>query len=279
MVFSMVNESFLSDMNFQFRLLGTPVEPNEAAALLTATKGANRKPFDIELSSLLDFKTVDSKKLFDLAVENNNQDLASLAWKVSVNQKQSQPQFQHHVETPKKLKPVVVSQNDTSVDDLIDKMLRSTAYPFVGGAMLLKAASDKEWVTLRETALTLATTMWERFEVPPGSKFFRGLALQDGKFTTLDLSAGVPRRLTFHVSPLYISLREGLLFCLREGLVEQRRMLSTGCKDKEKVVSTSIAQMQRMYYKVRLTAKGKQLCSRWGDIDAYIERQFKAQMG
>jgi len=275
----MVYTSFLSDMNFQFCLMGTPVELNEAAALMTATRGTNKKPLDIELSNLLDFNTVDSKKLFELAVESNNQELASLAWKVSVNQKQHRPQLQQVQNVlPKKVKQVVVATSNTSVDDLIDKMVQSTAYPFVGAAMLLKAANDKEWVTLRETALYFANSMWAAPTISRKSRFFRGLTWENGKLTTLDLSAGVPRRETFHVSPLYISLREGLIFCTKEGLVEQRRLLSTGCTDKEKIVPNSIAQMKRMYYKVRLTAKGRELCSQWGDIEYYIAQQFATQV-
>jgi hypothetical protein len=266
-------------MNFQFCLKGTPIDQNEAAALLTATRGANKKPLDIELSNLLDFNTVDSKKLFELAVENNNQALASLAWKVSVDQKQDRPQLQQtQIALPKKIKQVVSTSADTSIDNLIDKMAQSTSHPFVGAAMLLKAANDKEWITLRETALSFANTMWAVPTVSRNSRFFRGLTLNKGKLTTLDLSSGVPRRQTFHVSPLYISLREGLVFCIKEGLVEQRRMLSTGCTDKSRVVSTAISQMKRMYYKVRLTNKGRELCSHWGDIEYYIAQQFAAQV-
>lgn len=275
----MVDTSFLSDMNFQFSLLGTPVEPNEAAALLTATKGANKKPLNIELSNLLDFNTVDSKKLFELAVESNNQDLASLAWKVSVNQKQHRPQLQQTPNVlPKKVKQVIAHVAYTDIDNLIGKIVQSTTHCCIGAAMILKAANDKEWITLRETALNFANSMWASPTISRKSRFFRGLILQNGKLTTLDLSAGVARRQTFHVSPLYLSLREGLIFCAKEGLVEQRRMVSTGCTDKEKTVPNSIAQMKRMYYKVRLTDRGRELCSHWGDIEYYIAQQFATQL-
>jgi len=275
-VLSILSWSFLSDMNFQFCLKGTPIDQNEAAALMTATRGASKKPLNIELSNLLDFNTVDSKKLFELAVENNNQALASLAWKVSVDQKQQLPQL-HKVISPKSVRVTPVHKNHDVVE-LIDKMVQSTAYPFVGAAMILKAASDKEWITLRETALTFANSMWVMPTISRNSRFFRGLAMENGKLTTLNQSAGVPRRMTFHVSPIYLSLREGLVFCTKEGLVEQRQMHSTGCTDKERVVSKSISKMKRMYYKVRLTAKGRELCGHWGDMEHYITQQFSHQL-
>ena len=262
-------------MNFQFCLKGTPIDQHEAAALMTATRGAHKKPLSIELSNLLDFKTVDSKKLFELAVESNNQALASLAWKVSVDQKQQRPQL--HQVVPQKPVRVTAIHKNHNVDELIDKMVQSTTYPFVGAAMILKAASDKEWITLRETALTFANSMWALPSISRNSRFFRGLTLENGKFTTLNQSSGVPRRMTFHVSPIYISLREGLVFCTKEGLVEQRQMQSTGCTDKERVVSKSISKMKRMYYKVRLTAKGHELCNHWGDMEHYIAQQFSHQ--
>jgi hypothetical protein len=36
--------------------------------------------------------------------------------------------------------------------------------------------------------------------------------------------------------------------------------------------------MQRVYYKVKLTGRGQELCDKWGDMDLYISQQFSHQV-
>lgn len=264
-------------MNFQFCLQGVPLESSEASALIDAAHKGRKYPISIELTNLIDFGKVDSKRLFDLAVETNNKELASVAWKVSVEQRLTQAKFIRR--DPVELSVVSSTNKINHVENLIDLLVRSNTYCHAGAAMLLQAASQKEWVTLRETALLFANTMWDSKEVPRDSKFFRGFMPTREGLTTLDMGRGVSRKDTFHVSPIYIGLREGLLLCLREGLVEQRKVLSTGAVNKNiKFVPSNVSKMQRAYYKVKLTARGQELCDKWGDMDLYISQQFSYQV-
>ncbi len=265
------------DMNFQFCLQGVPLESSEASALIDATRNGRKNPISIELTNLIDFGKVDSKRLFDLAVETNNKELASVAWKVSVEQRLTQTKFIRR--DPVKLSVVSSPSKLNYVENLIETLVKSNTYSHAGAAMLLQAASQKEWVTIRETALLFANTMWDNKEVPRDSKFFRGFIPTREGLTTLDLGTGVSRKDTFHVSPIYIGLREGLLLCLREGLVEQRKVLSTGAVNKKgKPVPSNVSKMQRVYYKVKLTGRGQELCDKWGDMDLYISQQFSHQV-
>jgi hypothetical protein len=70
-------------MTFQFLFNGTPLEANEAAVLVKSINSGRTKP-TIELSDVFDMSSVDSKALFDMAVDKGSHELASLAWKISV---------------------------------------------------------------------------------------------------------------------------------------------------------------------------------------------------
>ena len=70
-------------MTFQFLLNGTPLEQSEAATLIKTVKNSRSAP-TIELSEVFDTSKLDSKSLFELAVDKGSQELASLAWKISV---------------------------------------------------------------------------------------------------------------------------------------------------------------------------------------------------
>jgi len=221
-------------MNFQFCLAGTPIEPHEAVALLeiAAPKGSSKPMIDI--STIIDTKELNASKLFELAVSKQNQDLASLAWKISVQQKQPAT-----FGAPK-LK-VVSSVKEPTLEGIIEQLNGTNSYCALGTAMLLKATSFKQWVTLRETATYFAGEIVNKKLGFPTSKFLRGFEMVEGKPTPIDLSSGIERKHTFHVSPMYIALREGLVYCKKHGLVEQKQMLSVAPRTPKTVLCKSTA--------------------------------------
>jgi len=256
-------------MNFQFCLAGTPIEPHEAVALLeiAAPKGSSKPMIDI--STIIDTKELNASKLFELAVSKQNQDLASLAWKISVQQKQPAT-----FGAPK-LK-VVSSVKEPTLEGIIEQLNGTNSYCALGTAMLLKATSFKQWVTLRETATYFAGEIVNKKLGFPTSKFLRGFEMVEGKPTPIDLSSGIERKHTFHVSPMYIALREGLVYCKKHGLVEQKQMLSVGAPY-SKNSSLQIDSTRRIYYKINCSKRGLQLVEMWADMDRYIEKNFELQ--
>jgi len=256
-------------MNFQFCLAGTPIEPHEAVALLEVAGHKGHSAPVIEISTLIDTRNLNASKLFELAVSKQNQDLASLAWKISLQQKQPSS-----FTTPK-LK-VVSSAKEPALEEIIEQLNRTNSYCALGTAMLLKAASSDEWVTLRETATQFACEIVNRKLGFATSKFLRGFDMVDGKPNPIDLSSGIERKYTFHVSPMYIALREGLVYCKKHGLVEQKKMLSMGAPY-SKNSSPQIESTRRIYYKIKTSDRGRQLVEMWADMDRYIEKNLELQ--
>lgn len=259
-------------MNFQFCFNGTPIEPSEAVALLEATSGKDRNGSIIDISNFIDSKNLDANKLFELSVSSKNQGLASLAWKISIQQSQAKPSSGD----TQNIKAIVAPSNNktNNLEDIIEHLNSTTSYTALGVALILNATKDKEWVTLRGVASDVVNEILSEKLHLTKSKFFRGFESQGGVYTPLDLSSGHKRKYTFHVSPLYISLREGLVYCKTHGLVEQKKLLSTGAPY-AKNSSPSADSTRRLYYKIKASERGHELIKLWADLDRYIEKTIR----
>jgi hypothetical protein len=259
-------------MNIQFSLAGTALNSEEALALLESTKGKGSNSV-IELERIIDINELDANVLFQTAVATGDQNLASLAWKISVSKK-TEPQPVK--ETPK-LTLVTPAKKLQDLDSIIDYLNKTSSYTSTGVAMLLKMSAGKEWFTLRETAIHFANTIFAEDRMLITSKFFRGFEYVDGKLSPIDYNGKIERKKTFHVSPMYIALREGLVYCTRNELLEQVRVLSVGAPYVDQP-TPSVQATRRVYYKIRATERGKQLAEMWADLDRYIVRNFAAQI-
>lgn len=263
------------DMNFQFRLGGTLLEPQEAVALFSATTSdSNKKPM-IDLDHVIDFDALDPGKLFELAVNKQNEDLASLAWKISIQQTKGTASKQKATHVSPKFKVLEGTSNTLDLDEIIAYLNRTSCYCTLGVAMLLKVTNEKEWVTLRETAIMFANNLMTKGS-SKSCKFLRGFELRNGVLSPIDLSSGMERRKTFHVSPMYLALREGLVYCTKHNLLQHKRMLSVGATNSG-LTSPQIDNTRRIYYKISATSRGKELVEMWGDIDRYIAKNFEMQ--
>lgn len=264
-------------MNFQFRLGGMPLETSEAMALLTMNSGSSKPPV-IDLETLVGHVALDAGKLFEMAVSKQDQNLAALAWKVSVQQQNKTTSKKSQTPKLKVIKSVHSDVKD--LESIIEHLNNSSSYNALGVAMLLRAASKKEWITLRATAIQFANQMWSNSLTKKGfatnSKMFRGFEFTNGSLNPVDVSSGVERRNTFHVSPMYIALREGLLYCKQQNLVEQEKCVSIGAPYASNK-SPQADSTRRIYYRIKASERGKELTSLWADLDRYIEKTFELQ--
>lgn len=249
-------------MTFQFLLNGTPLEQGEAATLIKTFKNSRSAP-TIELSEIFDMSQLDSKALFEMAVDKGSQELASLAWKISVGKQ------------PKQVKRGRRPSTETTWEGpeaLIEALHKSASYWAVGAAMLLHYFSElNDWSTLRKIAVFYVNELDENNNIPGDSILYKGFTFsnESGEFEPLDLRQSVERKQTFHVSPMYLALREGLNWCTKNGLVDQKSQVSYGSLDGEGVQS-----MQRVYYSVRLTQRGHDVIALWADASDYIVNFF-----
>jgi len=257
-------------MNFQFLLQGTPIEKEEAAALFKATQSAKTDYYPIDLEKVIDLKVIDSKKLFDLAVEKKIPDLASLAFKVSLatNSNASKPR----VRNPNRIARRTARVRGSSSEEIIELLNQTSSYWATGAASILLETSSTEWCTLREIAINIVNMLDRQTRMPKNSVLYRGFTQTDEGWEPLDFSYGVERKNTFHVSPVYGGLREGLLWCVKNGLVEQKSLMSvTPTNESNK------GTMSRIFYKIKATENANSIVGLWADLPNYIESFYRAR--
>jgi len=268
-------------MTFQFLLQSTPIEHNEAMALMEVAHPERRKPFEIDLAKVINVSTIDSKKLFDMAVKHENPTLASLAFKMSVTHKggdATEKAAVRAVRAPRMKAPEPTVE--TGVEELIETLCSANGYWATGAALLITSVRNDEWTTLKDIAVKYANSCWETTDITSASVLFKGFreVSKAGTYSwePLELQPGVERKHTFHVSPIYIGLREGLKWCGKHNLVEQKSGISVGSSRSN--TSGRAESMQRVYYKIRATEKGEMMKEMWADIDSYLLNFFKSRM-
>jgi hypothetical protein len=253
-------------MTFQFLLNGTPLEQGEAATLIKTVRNSRSTP-TIELSEVFDISKLDSKALFEIAVTMGSQELASLAWKISVGKP---------VKKMKAGRPATQKTVWEGPEALIEELHKSQSYWAVGAAMILDYFSEfNDWNTLRKIAIFYVNDIdASNNKVPHDSILYKGFTWSEelGNFDPVVLRAGVDRKDTFHVSPMYLSLREGMNWCMKNGLVEQKSQMSYGSLD-----GASGNTMQRVYYNLRLTKRGQDVSLLWADSNEYILNFFASR--
>lgn len=267
-----LTSTHLLKMNFQFLLQGAPLDQKEAAALMTAAQKKGDSCFSIDLEKVIDVKVLDTKKLFDLAIEQKFPELASLAvrvsvaqngpfWKAEKNDKKMIKKHRQHKQT-----------SDSTPEDIIESLHKSSSYWAVGAASILLETGKQDWITMREIALNVARDLDKSRKMPKNSILYKGFTRENGVLVPLDLNNFNERKTTFHVSPIYIGLREGLVWCVKHGLIEQKRSVATSAANINK------SMMSRVYYRLKATDKAKEVRDLWGDLSTYIESFYKVRL-
>jgi len=244
--------------------------------LLTATGVDTSEGLRIDLEKFLDMRKINSRTLFDLSVQQGNRELANLAWRISMGKTAAPAK----VSSPRRAtfsRTFPYKEETVSLEDLIDKINRSGAYWAAGVAMIISDVHQEEWTTLRKIATGFVNECWEQRSLPNKSAAYRGFVLrEDGKLQPYEYTKGVDRKETFHVSPMYIGLREGLVFCQKHNLVEVRSAVSVGSPDEKK--NEKARDMRRVFYKLRASGRGLALRELWSDCDDFARLLFQKRI-
>lgn len=258
-------------MNFSFNYGGQTLNKPEADALFQAATSSRSQPFEIDLSKLIDVRVVDSNKLFELSVYQHNPTLASLAFKLATAT--PAPAIKAPIKAPTTKKSPASLLKPGNADDIIADLNKSACYRSVGAALLLQYADLETPKVMRDTAVEFANDCLTTHKVKPSSIVYKGFTLTNLGLAPTDISPDVPRRATFHVSPVYLSLREGLAYCEHNGLLSIRRHYSSGSHRTD--VHPIAEKLKRMYYTFVLTDKGAEVKESWGDMETFIVKFFK----
>jgi hypothetical protein len=251
-------------MNLEFTIGDLPLDKSEVSALFSV---AEKQPtISVDITKHVDRALFDSKKLFNLSVQQRNPQLATLAAKLAIY-KPAKPRRTYKRTGHKAVNLQQV--NPLSTDEALNMFLTSHSLKTTGAAMLMLMCSNGVKATLKETATTMANMLDHRL-LDRGSDCFRGFHRNEKGFLEATLqSPGVDRATCYHASPMYTSLRDGLCLLIRSGLATMEEKTSFGSEDKE--LSERAQLLRRKVYHVGLTETGNDVARSWGDIEDYID--------
>jgi hypothetical protein len=249
--------------NFQFTLYDQAISEKEANSLLAMSA---TEPIKIELTKLVKISKLNTKQLFELAVSKKDENLAQLAWKLSVN---PQAQTAKRYAARKNTVPNKIAPEDLTTDSVISTLCRSKALWTAGTAALLwgmyqaDVPAEQE-LTLRRVSEMFVNKVWFDDLVPENSVVFKGfsyIAAID-KAWEADVTK-TKTRTNYHAGPMYTGLRAGLLWAKHHGLVETREAISYGKLSGP--TDSVVDKMQRKYYTIHPTLFGIDTMKIWDD--------------
>lgn len=253
-------------MNVQFNLNGINLKQSEAETLLTT---AGTPSIQLDISKYLSKGQVSVKKLFDLSIEKQRPELAALAAKLAIQapahqQQQSEPKARQLRKGVRRLHEVEAT--DAPAIECLDYLLTHKKLGSIGAAMIIETVGSGRPTTLRDIAVEQVNRAWNK-GITEHSAIFRGFE-DNGKSFVPIVTRAEKGAITFHASPLYNALREGLKYLVKNGLAEATAKTTWGSDDKE--LTDNEKQLCRTVYEVNLSDKGKELNEIWADAEKFI---------
>jgi hypothetical protein len=259
-------------MNLEFTLGDLRLDKSEVSALFSVT---DKQPtISVDITKHVDQALFNSKKLFNLSVQQRNPQLATLAAKLAIykpaRSRRSYRKTGYKAASQQEVNPL-------SIDEALNMFLASQSLKTTGAAMLLLMGSKGDKITLKQTATAMVNMLDHRL-LTPTADCFRGFRRDDMGFYQPVLSGpGVTRSDCYHTSPMYTALRDGLSLLVRSGLATMEEKTSVGSETKELVGQAQL--LQRKVYHVGLTDTGTQVVHMWGDVEDYIDNFWSKRVG
>ena len=249
-------------MKLNFQLHGVDLQEAEAKSLLKIQEEI--PAITIDLATVLDRDVLDAKKLFNLSIEKQRPELATLAAKLAIQK----PFSKVNTRKPSKERVAIpdLAVEPISLDEALEKLCGDKNLMTAGAAMVLSSLAEKNNRTMREIAVEQVNKMW-RNDVNVRSTIFNGFTKINGVFAPFIGRAG-KGVVTYHSSPLYNSLREGSAFLVKSGFAVATGEVSFGSENKKLTGSEPL--LRRVVYRSKLTEHGSVLADTWADVDQAI---------
>jgi hypothetical protein len=259
-------------MILEFTLGDLPLDKSEVSALFSVT---DKQPtISVDITKHVDQALFDSKKLFNLSVQQRNPQLATLAAKLAIY-KPAKPRRSYRKTGYKAANQQEV--NPLSIDEALNMFMTNQSLKTTGAAMLLLMCSKGDKATLKQTAAAMVNMLDHRL-LTPSADCFRGFHRNEMGFYEPTLrEPGVARSACYHTSPMYTALRDGLSLLVRSGLATMEEKTSVGSETKELVGQAQL--LRRKVYHVGLTDTGIQVVHMWGDVEDYIDNFWTKRVG
>lgn len=247
-------------MQLLFNVGGVEIKQSDAEALMSMS---NTATINLDLASYLTKDQLNAKKLFELSVEKERPELATLAAKIAIGGP-IKPKKRERQKGFRRLHQVVAA--DVDINSCLDTLMTNKKLSSVGAAMILETVNKEKSMTLRDIAYNQVNTAWDK-GLPESCSIFRGFE-DNGEEMVPIIAKPAKGEVTYHSSSVYNALREGLKYLVQQGMAKAIAKTSWGSDDKK--LSGSETLLRRTVYEVQLTDKGKDLAGTWGDIDDFI---------
>lgn len=254
-------------MNVQFNLNGINLKQSEAETLLATT---GTPSIQLDISKYLSKGQVSAEKLFDLSIQKQRPELAALAAKLAIQAPVQQQQRQSKLKKRQQRKGIrrlhEIEASNAPAIECLDYLLTHKKLGSIGAAMIIETVGLGRPATLRNIAIMQVNKAWNK-GIVERSTIFKGFH-DDGRSLSPIISRAEKGDTTFHASPIYNALRDGLKYLVQNGLAEATAITTWGSDDKE--LTDNEKQLCRTVYEVKLSQKGTELFEIWGDIEKFV---------
>jgi len=254
-------------MHFEFSIGELTLDKSEATTLFQASE--SEPTIKIDLSKHIDARYIDSQKLFSLSVQKKNPALAALAAKMAIEGVKTPSKRTYRKTGDKRITSLEVSPMEPT--DVLHTILSTPSLKHVGAAMILHALQERNDQTIREIAIYEVNYLSDWWLIKaPNSDLLRGFKRVDEEWIPLNKSPEVDRCDSFHASPIYTALRDGLAFLVKSGLVLMTEDVAFGSNDRE--LTGTQSHLCRKVYKCSLSGRGRDTAEMWADPLNYIAK-------
>lgn len=255
----------------KFRYHNTDLNTDEAAALLSIVDGGENTVID--LSKVIKINARNATEMFSLAVKHKNPALANLAARLAITNNGDDRSFlkpTKNVSGPNALKTALEKPIEGDVENIIESLIRRDARWAAGVASILMFApegpDEDNMLTLKEISVEQNKFLKIKrlnYKCLAFKGFANGIEPMD--------KPKIPRAQSFFTSPTYNALREGLIFCKANQLVNLRQGVSVGGSGNPQTQNyPPTDHLQRNYWKIQLSERGMELAEKWGDISDFL---------
>lgn len=261
--------------NFQFTLQDQPITEKEAEALVSLS-GSSDSPIKIELTKLVKIQKLNTKQLFNLAIEKKDESLAQLAYKLSIA-----PTAKTITTTRRRsVVPHQIPEDQLTTEQVIGTICRTRALWAAGASIILwavyQAEASGEDQTIKSVSEQFVNHAWFDDLVPENCVIFDGFVHSPDANKSWDAvvskKENAPRG-TYHEGPVYAGVRAGLAWAKAHNLIETEEAISYGALSGKK--NTVADHTQRKYYKILPTPFGADTMKEWSDcLDVAVNYFF-----
>lgn len=260
-------------MDVQFKLNGVSLDHSEAEMLLATQKSKfDNGCLELDIGKYFKVDKINAKTLFALSIEKQRPELAALAAKIAINKPGNKSKTRKRTRGVKRINDVEAKTTD--IDECLDYLLTQRKLGCIGAAMVLETANEQSPITLKDIAVLQVNKCWDK-GMNERSAIFRGF-FDNGEAFEPYVTKAEKGLVTFHSSPLYNALRDGLKYLINHGLAEAKAETSWGSDTKQ--LEGSAAELRRVVYEVNLTKKGEELVNRWNDISLFIYSYWESRL-